>query len=50
VSWQRDIWTGQRPPLPQLEQKIIARVRLFHFDPKDVESVTTTKPIDFFPA
>jgi len=25
-------------------------VRLFHFEPKDVESITTTKPIDFFPA
>jgi TonB family protein len=35
---------------PDLEKKIIARVRLFRFDAKDVESVTTTKPIDFFPA
>jgi len=35
---------------PDLERKIIARVRLFHFDAKDVDSVTTTKPIDFFPA
>jgi protein TonB len=35
---------------PDLESKIVARVRLFHFDPKDVESVTTTKPIDFFPS
>jgi hypothetical protein len=25
-------------------------VRLLHFDAKDVESITTTKPIDFFPA
>jgi len=33
-----------------LEEKIVARVRLFHFEPKDVESITTTKPIDFFPA
>jgi len=33
-----------------LEDKIVARVRLFHFEPKDVESITTTKPIDFFPA
>jgi periplasmic protein TonB len=34
-----------------LEEKIIARVRLFHFQPRtDVESITTTKPIDFFPA
>jgi TonB family protein len=35
---------------PELENKIISRVRLFKFEPKDVESVTTTKPIDFFPA
>jgi periplasmic protein TonB len=35
---------------PDLESKIVARVRLFHFDPKDVESITTTKPIDFFPS
>ena len=35
---------------PDLERKIVARVRLFHFDAKDVEPVTTSKPIDFFPA
>jgi TonB family protein len=35
---------------PELEKKIVARVRLFRFEAKDVESVTTTKPIDFFPA
>jgi periplasmic protein TonB len=35
---------------PDLERKIIALVRLFRFDPKDVDSITTTKPIDFFPA
>ena len=34
---------------PELESKIVARVRLFHFEAKDVESITTTKPIDFFP-
>jgi outer membrane biosynthesis protein TonB len=33
-----------------LEDKIIARVRLFHFEAKDVERITTTKPIDFFPS
>jgi periplasmic protein TonB len=33
-----------------LESKICARVKLFHFDAKDVESITTTKPIDFFPS
>jgi TonB family protein len=35
---------------PELEKKIVARVRLFRFEAKDVEAVTTTKPIDFFPA
>jgi hypothetical protein len=33
-----------------LEEKIIARVRLFHFEARDVAPITTTKPIDFFPA
>ncbi|MEZ5500132.1 MAG: AgmX/PglI C-terminal domain-containing protein [Steroidobacteraceae bacterium] len=33
-----------------LERKIVSRVRLFRFEAKDVETVTTTKPIDFFPA
>jgi TonB family protein len=35
---------------PDLERKIISLVRMFHFDPKDVDTMTTTKPIDFFPA
>ena len=35
---------------PDLERKIVARVRLFHFEARDVETITTTKPIDFFPA
>jgi TonB family protein len=35
---------------PDLERKIIALVRLFRFDQKDVDTITTTKPIDFFPA
>lgn len=35
---------------PELERKIVARVRLFRFEPKDVAPITTTKPIDFFPA
>lgn len=34
----------------ELEGKIIARVKLFHFEARDVEIVTTTKPIEFFPA
>jgi periplasmic protein TonB len=35
---------------PELERKIIARVKLIRFTAKDVESMTTTKPIEFFPA
>jgi protein TonB len=35
---------------PDLEQKLVARIKLFRFEAKDVESITTTKPIDFFPA
>jgi TonB family protein len=35
---------------PELESKLVARVKLFRFDAKNVESITTTKPIDFFPA
>jgi len=34
---------------PDFERKIVARVRLFHFEPKDVASMTTTKPIEFVP-
>jgi TonB family protein len=33
----------------ELERKIIALVRLFQFQPEDVDAVTATKPIDFFP-
>ncbi|MGH8193519.1 MAG: AgmX/PglI C-terminal domain-containing protein [Woeseiaceae bacterium] len=35
---------------PDMEQKLVQRVKLFRFDAKDVEAITTTKPIDFFPA
>lgn len=35
---------------PELEQRLVQRVLLFQFDAKDVEPITTTKPIDFFPA
>lgn len=35
---------------PDLERKLVARVKLFRFEARDVESITTTKPIDFFPA
>ncbi len=34
----------------ELERKLVQRVKLFRFNDKDVEAVTTTKPIDFFPA
>jgi protein TonB len=34
----------------ELERKLVARVKLFRFEAKDVETITTTKPIDFFPA
>ncbi|MBT8421754.1 MAG: TonB family protein [Gammaproteobacteria bacterium] len=33
-----------------LERKLVQRVKLFRFQDKDVATVTTTKPIDFFPA
>ena len=35
---------------PDLENKLVQRIKLFRFDAKDVEAITTTKPIDFFPA
>lgn len=34
----------------ELERKLVQRVKLFRFDARDVEAITTTKPIDFFPA
>lgn len=34
----------------ELERKLVSRIRLFRFDAKDVAPITTTKPIDFFPA
>jgi TonB family protein len=33
-----------------MERKLVQRVKLFRFEARDVEAVTTTKPIDFFPA
>ena len=33
-----------------MERKLIQRVKLFRFEARDVEAITTTKPIDFFPA
>jgi len=34
----------------ELERKLVQRVKMFRFAAKDVPPVTTTKPIDFFPA
>jgi protein TonB len=34
----------------EMERKLVQRVKMFHFEAKDVAKVTTTKPIDFFPA
>ncbi len=34
----------------ELERKLVQRIRMFTFLSKDVPPVTTTKPIDFFPA
>lgn len=35
---------------PAFERRLVARVKMFRFEDKDVAIVTTTKPIDFFPA
>jgi periplasmic protein TonB len=34
----------------ELERKLVLRVKQFRFEARDVEPITTTKPIDFFPA
>ncbi|MET0281911.1 MAG: AgmX/PglI C-terminal domain-containing protein [Steroidobacteraceae bacterium] len=34
----------------ELERRIVARVRLIRFPARDVAPITTTKPIEFFPA
>lgn len=34
----------------ELERKLAARVRMFRFEARDVAPMTTTKPIEFFPA
>ena len=33
----------------ELERKLVARVKLFEFAARDVEAITITKPIEFFP-
>jgi TonB family protein len=35
---------------PELERKIVARVKQIRFPARDVEPITITKPIEFFPA
>jgi protein TonB len=34
----------------ELERKLVARIKQFRFEAKDVGAITVTKPIDFFPA
>jgi periplasmic protein TonB len=34
----------------ELERRLVARIKQFRFEAKDVGSITVTKPIDFFPA
>ncbi|MDE2219962.1 MAG: TonB family protein [Gammaproteobacteria bacterium] len=34
---------------PDLERKIVARVKLFRFEAKDVEAITARKTLEFFP-
>lgn len=33
----------------ELERKLVALIKMFHFENRDVEMMTTTKPIDFLP-
>lgn len=35
---------------PELERKLVSRIKLFRFEARDVGTITVTKPIDFFPA
>jgi TonB family protein len=34
---------------PELERKLVARVKMFQFEDKVVAVMTTTKPVEFFP-
>jgi periplasmic protein TonB len=34
----------------ELERKLVARIKMFRFEARDVGTITVTKPIDFFPA
>ncbi len=33
----------------ELEKKLVTRIKLFHFEAKEVETMTTSKPLDFLP-
>ena len=35
---------------PDLERKLVSRIKLFRFEARAVGAITVTKPIDFFPA
>jgi hypothetical protein len=35
---------------PELERKLVARIKLIRFPAQDVETLTVTRPIEFFPA
>jgi protein TonB len=35
---------------PELERRLVTRIKQFRFEAKDVGTITVTKPIDFFPA
>jgi periplasmic protein TonB len=35
---------------PELERELVARARMFKIEARDVAPMTTTKPIEFFPA
>jgi periplasmic protein TonB len=35
---------------PELERKLVARIKLIHFPAEDVEALSVTHPIEFFPA
>lgn len=35
---------------PELERRLVQRIKMFRFEDRDVAPITTTKPIEFFPA
>lgn len=35
---------------PDLERKLLARIKLFDFGAKDVDAITVTWPVDFLPS